>query len=1002
MHPRGTAAKTSVTGWLRATAGCRLTELDRPALEDDRRPAVDLGRRQRLAGIVAAYHAAPTDCLLIGWRRERAAGPIDVFAAGSIGGGAAGISDGPAGAIVSGTRAHPDGLGGAGGHGGVDGAAEPTVLTTVPAGARGRWLPAGTLAAALARIACWTRLAGVSDGLLGEQTRPQQRDEPLHPSLEDCLLRAWPGPFGWLVLAEPVPPSEVADEAARISMLEREARTRSSAEYAVKAERLARRYRELRQAETAGLWRVHLLAGGATPAAAHSVAGLLAASADLTDLPYALVPTPGHGTLAEVLDGPVDDAERRSPFLASSALLAALARGPAEEIPGVRLRLRPTFDVTPETRPTLDSVELGQVLDRGRLPVEPARLSRDSLNRHTFVTGATGSGKSQTIRNVLAQASQVGLPWLVVEPAKAEYRLMTARIGADLVFAIRPGDPNGVPAGLNPLQPAPGFPLQTHVDLVRALFVASFESEEPFPQILSTALTRCYTDLGWDLVLGEPREPKHPPRYPTLGDLQQVAERVVTEIGYSKEITDNVLGFIKVRLASLRLGTTGRMFEGGHPIDFDALMVRNVVFEIEDVGDDRDKAFLMGTVLIRLVEHLRVRQRGSPATGLRHLTVFEEAHRLLRRAEQPGPTAHALELFASLLAEIRAYGEGLIIAEQIPSKLLPDAIKNTAVKVVHRLPALDDRQVVGATMNLTDPQSRYLVALNPGTAALFSDGMDFPVLVQMPDGTASERAGAAPPQPATGLVGRRSPTCGPRCRQSPCTLRDMRTAQRLAETHPWVRAWAELTVLAHLTGWPAPEPRPPLVDELRALADRLRECAVSHAVDAAVASRSTVVSRSMSPDALAWHVTAALHGRIRGEPPCPAEEPEWLARPYRWTFVYHALKDADPNAGPDPRTPEWTRRYGRRIPGDTRAAQLQAVHSWHWADLRDDAGRSVVAFGGESPSALEAAAGCRRDDPDWSECLTELLDHFVDCTWPEIYLDPETDADPTATETGTP
>ena len=224
----------------------------------------------------------------------------------------------------------------------------------------------------------------------------------------------------------------------------------------------------------------------------------------------------------------------------------------------------------------------------------------------------------------------------------------------------------------------------------------------------------------------------------------------MSEIGYGREITDNVRGFITVRVSSLRLGTTGRFFEGGHPIDFGKLMARNVVFEIEDVGDDRDKAFLMGTVLIQLTEHLRLQARTSGAAAapaLRHLSVFEEAHRLLRRPEDhrsgTGATAHAVEMFAGLLAEIRAYGEGLIIAEQIPAKIIPDAVKNTAVKIVHRLPAADDREMVGATMNMTDAQSRYLVTLPPGQAAVFTDGMDYPVLAAMPDGTAREAAAPA-------------------------------------------------------------------------------------------------------------------------------------------------------------------------------------------------------------------------------------------------------------------
>jgi hypothetical protein len=451
----------------------------------------------------------------------------------------------------------------------------------------------------------------------------------VRPSLEDCLLSVWTQPFAWLLLAEPVNTEEtgrLADEVADRAYTAQSMAERSP-ENAVDAARLERRHRELRQAATSGLWRVSLLAGGMSPQAAARVAALVCASADLDGLPYALAPLP-------------DEASQNAaawPFEASSRLVAALARPPVREVPGVRFVVRPEFDVTPET--AAGGVPLGRVLDRNRSDVGVLSVPLESLNRHTFVCGATGAGKSQTVRGLLESASAAGLPWLVVEPAKAEYRLMAARLPHAEVVAIRPGEVDAIAAGINPLEPAKdcdgrAFPLQTHADLVRALFLAAFESDEPFPQVLSAALTRCYEELGWDLALGEPRIPGTSPRYPTLADLQAAAEQVVTEIGYGKEITDNVRGFIRVRLSSLRLGTTGRFFEGGHPIDFERLLARNVVFEIEDVGDDRDKAFLMGTVLVRLVEFLRMRQRatGGASTGLAHLSVFEEAHRLLRKS----------------------------------------------------------------------------------------------------------------------------------------------------------------------------------------------------------------------------------------------------------------------------------------------------------------------------------------------------------------------------------
>jgi hypothetical protein len=926
--------------------------------------AVDRGRRQRLAGVVSTYHTIAgasqpeRTALLLGWSRAAAGSPIHVFAAGGIAG--------PAG---------PDGR----------------VPLSLPPGAVGIAYPAGALLDRLRSVACWTRLSGIPDGLLLDD--PATRPEEARPSLDDCLLHVWHGGFGWFLLAEAVPPGDIADAARAAAADERAARAKaSSPEQAVRAARLQRRHQELRQGESTGMWRVHLLVGADSAAAAAGVAGLLGASADLHQLPYALAPTGIAGDLDAVLATEDKDS---SPFLGSSLLVASLAVGPVEEVPGVRLTLRSEFDVTPETtEPPSGGLSLGAVLDHNGTPVEALSVPLASLNRHTFVCGATGAGKSQTVRHLLEQAAAAALPWLVVEPAKAEYRQMADRLGAGSVVAIRPGATEAPPAGFNPLQPAAGFPLQTHLDLVRSLFLAAFEADEPFPQVLGGALTRCYEELGWDLALGEPRVAGHQPRYPALGDLQQTAEQVVDEIGYGREITDNVRGFIRVRLSSLRLGTTGRFFEGGHPLDLDQLIRRNVVFEIEDVGDDRDKAFLMGGLLIQLTEHLRVEAHRNPAVlrqGLRHLSVFEEAHRLLRRTERSGPAAHAVELFAALLAEIRAYGEGLVIAEQIPSKLVPDVIKNTAVKVMHRLPAKDDRDAVGATANLTDRQSRYLVTVPPGVGAVFADGMDEPILIRVPDGTRRERGGETATGSVAGMIGRRSATCGAECHASACTLRDMRTAQHLLADEPWLVLWAELAVLGHLTGWPVPAIRAAHIRTLRALPSRLRDCALSHAVDGGIAVRSRLLSTRAGPAELARHVRDALDGHLSGEHLCDHEELRYLAHPYRWARLWDELNAANqtdpPPAGRDPRSDQWARQYRRDIPGDTVAEQLAAVTAWFDTDLRDPDTRHTVAFGTRKPSSLEQAVGSPFDTDYWPQHLeSALAEHFAQCRWPHRIL----------------
>lgn len=314
-----------------------------------------------------------------------------------------------------------------------------------------------------------------------------------------------------------------------------------------------------------------------------------------------------------------------------------------------------------------------------------------------------------------------------------------------------------------------------------------------------------------------------------------------------------------------------------------------MVLEIEDAGDDSDKAFITGAALIRLSCYLRMRARAEcpGAPGLRHLTVIEEAHRLLRQPAQGegGPAAHAVEMFADLLAEIRAYGEGIVIAEQIPSKLIPDAVKNTAVKIVHRLPAMDDRESVGSTMNLTEEQSRFLVTLPPGEAAVFTDGMDYPVLARMPDGTGRETGGAARrPQTAQGLVGTRSRACPDSCAAQPCRLGQIAAGRQARARDKRITLWAEMAVVAHLTGWRTPVPSRLFAAALMDMDTRILECALAHAAEEAVSARSPALVPRVDPAALAAHVSGSLRNILGGKGPClpehlpPARQPPSTAR----------------------------------------------------------------------------------------------------------------------------
>jgi uncharacterized protein len=867
-----------------------------------------------------------------------------------------------------------------------------------PPGAVACELSAQDAARLLDAFPCWVPCSGRADALW-TSSRNRQEQVAVRRGLFDQHVAHLGDPFAWVVAAEPLRPEEVKPE---LDLLVNEILPLSRGEVGeakrIALERKQARHRELSRAQVGGTWLIRVLVGGMDRRGAATAAATLCASCELEGLAYVMAPAGPAMALSDAARAKIGDQHgNRVPIATGTELLVALSRPPERELPGLRLVDPHTFDVTPENADGT-GLHLGTVLDEARTAVDNLTVDRDALNRHTFVCGATGAGKSQTVRHLLSEASRTGLPWLVVEPAKAEYVRMATRIaplGQDVVV-IRPGDPDVPPAGFNPLKPVPGFALQTHVDLVRALFLAAFESAEPFPQVLAAALTRCYEELGWDLVLGNAAQGGQP-RYPTLGDLQRVAADVVTEIGYGKDVSADVQGFIKVRLSSLRLGTTGRFFEGGHPLDFTRLRSRNVVFEIEDVGDDADKAFLMGAVLMQLSEHLRVEHRRyGRREELSHITVIEEAHRLLRRAQPgtSGPAAHAVEMFAAMLAEVRAYGEGLIIAEQIPSKLTTEVIKNTAVKIVHRLPAQDDRDSVGATMNLDEAQSRYVVTLEPGYGAVFTDRMDRPMLVHVPDGSELEEAQGIATAPVTGLIDRRSPTCGPACVTEPCTLSQMRKAQLLLAEQRWLTLWAELTVLAHLAGHTAP-----VVDEaqLRTIAanapvtTQILECAISHAVDDAVAVRSPLLQPDVYPTDLARHCVTVLQSAFAGGGPrevCAGDGLRYLARHYRWLTAWVALEKETGDDTLHPETATWERRFGSRIPGNNRTEQRAAVKRWWGNALADQDGRDAVTFGTRRPSTVESIIGGSVTDPDWDARVREALEPFPSCEWPKVHLVP--------------
>ena len=773
---------------------------------------------------------------------------------------------------------------------------------------------------------------------------------------ESALAAARGRSFGWLVVAEPTGllGAEEAGLLAQVTVLGQhdEERLRSGTDKA------KRRLAELDAFREAGLWAVRVLVGAAATGELARLAPVLAGSADLGHHPYRLGTGLEPRSFASALAAKAEDraAGAGVPFLATAGVLAALAGLPRREVPGLRVLGVSQFDVTSETvtgetvtgetrsgetrsgeagsgeagtreagageagmaetpagaragarAPGPGSgapVSLGVILDAQDRPAGEFLLPLQTLNRHALVTGATGAGKSQTVRHLLAGLTRAGLPWLVIEPVKAEYPGMAGRLAgrgpAGAVTVLNPADPGAIPLSVNPLAPERGYPVQAHIDMVRALFLAAFDADEPFPQIIAQALQRVYEANGWDVVTGgRMAGAAAEPAVPTLAQLQRAALEVIGEVGYGRELQADVRGFVDVRLRSLRIGSAGRFFEGGHPADVAGLLRRNVVLCLEDVANDEDKAFLMGTLVIRVVEHLRLAARAGRRAGLRHVIVIEEAHRLLRARREGRASVHAVELFAAMLAEIRAYGEGLVVAEQIPSKLVSDVVKNTALKVMHRLPAADDRDLVGAAMNLDDGQSRQVVSLAPGVAAVFADGMDRPIRIRVPFGGGAECPGPGPVPP---MLARRSTACGPRCAGGrACTAGEMRAAEVLAAAGSpdgaWLRVWVQALVLAFLTGRGLPAVPALLRDRWDGLGGRLRECLLATVVDQAVAVRARALRPSYDPAHLAASLArAAWPALSHGTGPGTRAGPGWVIPQVRW--LHEADRLCPPGGGP--------------------------------------------------------------------------------------------------------
>jgi hypothetical protein len=423
---------------------------------------------------------------------------------------------------------------------------------------------------------------------------------------------------------------------------------------------------------------------------------------------------------------------------------------PRRDVPGLRFVRNAVRFATnpPPSDKSANTITLGHVTDTGVALGTPYTFDLNSLVRHGLVTGTTGFGKSTTCKRLFLEVVKRGVPVLVIEPAKEDYVRWALEYNgkeddeAKRIGIYMPGvrQLDGVPLGelrLNVFEPASAG---TKVDFagryeyLSAVLAASLPMADVLPLLLEEAVFR-YMERNIGGRFADEELPPLP-TYPPLQGLIATAKVIIEGRRYEQRVQDNLKAAIETRIGALTRGKRGQVLNAAKSTPFADLFDRCAVINLSQITDNRDKALIMALLLTALWEYRLSRYRTDPAykeraagNQLCHLAIIEEAHRLLSNpahdlAGVGNPQAVVSGMFSEMLAEIRAYGQGLLIVDQVPGNLIPNAIKNTSCKIVHRLGASDDRLAMASCMALRPDQAEIIATLPVGEAIVYTDRDD--------------------------------------------------------------------------------------------------------------------------------------------------------------------------------------------------------------------------------------------------------------------------------------
>lgn len=375
----------------------------------------------------------------------------------------------------------------------------------------------------------------------------------------------------------------------------------------------------------------------------------------------------------------------------------------------------------------------GNVYHMGQAEKTPTFLNLDTFASHTFICGSSGSGKSNTTYNLLQKLIDNKVPFLVIEPAKGEYKIEFGGLPGINIFTADESPYRLLQ--INPFEFSPGIHIREHLDNILQVVSACWPLYGAMPGLLKRAFEQVYLDHGWDLEHSE-RIVSKGSKFPVFTDLAAALERIINESPYSSDSKGDFKGALLNRVSSLCNGFEGQIFGRSTGIPDRTLFNENTIIDLSSIGSDETRSLIMGILIIKLKNYRKV-VASSPNSSLVHVTVLEEAHNILKRCshEANGDFGNvqgaAVDSLCRCIAEMRSAGEGFMIIDQSPGAVDEAAIKNTAIKIVMRLPSKTDCEEIGAALSLNENQIRELSRLDIGVAAIFHTGWTDTLLAKM-------------------------------------------------------------------------------------------------------------------------------------------------------------------------------------------------------------------------------------------------------------------------------